>query len=121
MQEKRARIALATNPIFPKTATMSRIKWAGLSSEDFEYCSTYENSHYSKPNIKYYDEILQKMEIKAEEVLRVGNDVQDDMVVRNIGASAFLLTDCLINKSNIDISAYPNGNFDALIEYINKL
>ena len=33
----------------------------------------------------------------------------------------FLLTDCLINKSNEDISKYPNGSFDELIEYINKI
>jgi hypothetical protein len=27
----------------------------------------------------------------------------------------FLLTDCLINKDGVDISIYPNGNFDDLL------
>jgi len=30
----------------------------------------------------------------------------------------FLITDCLINKSGEDISAYPNGSFADLLEYV---
>ena len=44
------RLALATNPIFPRTATHSRVRWAGLEPEAFEYITTYENSTHSKPN-----------------------------------------------------------------------
>lgn len=40
---------------------------------------------------------------------------------KNLGASVFLLTDCLINKTNADISVYPNGDFNAIIVYIEKL
>jgi len=29
------RVALATNPIFPAIATEKRIRWAGLTPEDF--------------------------------------------------------------------------------------
>ena len=35
------RLALATNPIFPRTATHSRVRWAGLEPEAFEYITTY--------------------------------------------------------------------------------
>ena len=31
------------------------------------------------------------------------------------------LKESLINKENVDISAYPNGNFDALIDFIQNL
>ena len=48
----------------------------------------------------------------------VGNDVGDDMVAQTLGMQVFLLTDCLINKTGNDISAYPNGSFDALEKYI---
>ena len=51
----------------------------------------------------------------------VGNDVSDDMVADGLGMQVFLLTDCLINKENVDISAYPNGNFNALIDFIQNL
>ena len=45
---------LATNPVFPKVATMNRIKWAGLDAEDFELITTYEDNCYCKPNVDYY-------------------------------------------------------------------
>ena len=48
----------------------------------------------------------------------VGNDVDDDMVAEKLGMRVFLLTDCLINKGGADISAYPHGDLDELIEYI---
>lgn len=44
LKEKGLRVALATNPIFPARATQWRIQWAGLTPEDFELYTTYENS-----------------------------------------------------------------------------
>ena len=112
--------ALATNPLFPATATEQRIGWAGLSPNDFELYTTYENSNYCKPNLDYYRAVMNKLSVTPEECLMVGNDVGEDMIATDLGASVFLLTDCLINKENVDISVYPNGNFDALLNYINE-
>ena len=33
----------------------------------------------------------------------------------------FLLTDCLINKNNEDISVYPSGGFAELLKYIDEI
>ena len=60
------RRVLATNPLFPSQATKKRIVWAGLEVDSFEYVSVYENSHFSKPNLKYYLEILEKLGLRAE-------------------------------------------------------
>lgn len=114
-------LVVATNPVFPSIATRKRIEWAGLNLSDFKLCTTYENSYHCKPNLKYYEDILNTLNLKAEECLMVGNDVGEDMVASNLGMKVFLLTDCLINKKNIDISIYPNGNFNDLLEYIKKL
>ncbi len=115
------RVALATNPLFPSTATEQRISWAGLSPNDFELFTTYENSHYCKPNPDYYREVISRLGVDPEECLMVGNDVGEDMIAETLGMKVFLLTDCLINKENKDISVYPNGSFDALIEFIKSL
>lgn len=112
------RLVLATNPLFPKIATLSRIRWAGLEPEDFEYITTYENSHYCKPNPKYYEEILERIGCSAADCLMVGNDVEEDMTAEALGMKVFLLTDCLINKKEEDISRYPNGGFDRLEQFI---
>lgn len=114
-------VVLATNPLFPAIATHSRAKWAGLNPDDFEYITTYENSYHCKPNPDYYREILGKLGLKAEECLMVGNDVNEDMIARELGMKVFLLTDCIINKDNLDISQYPNGSFPELLTYIRSL
>ena len=114
-------MALATNPIFPAVATESRIRWAGLQPEDFELYTTYENSRYCKPNLNYYRDIVEQLDLTPEECLMVGNDVAEDMVVRELGMNVFLLTDCLINSAQKDISVYPNGGFPELLALIRSL
>ena len=103
------------------TATESRMKWAGLDSGDFEYVSSYENSHFCKPSLGYYREILDKLSIRADECLMVGNDADEDMIAKELGMQVFLLTDCLINKSGKDLSLFPSGSFDALETYLVSL
>ncbi|MBQ3061226.1 MAG: HAD family hydrolase [Lachnospiraceae bacterium] len=120
LKEKGLRIALATNPVFPPIATIKRIGWARLSPEDFEIITNYENSRYCKPNPNYYMDILNQMNLEPEECLMVGNDVSEDMVAEKLGMKVFLLTDCLINSTDRDISDFPNGSFKELLEYVEK-
>ncbi|MBQ7381060.1 MAG: HAD family hydrolase [Clostridia bacterium] len=115
------RVALATNPLFPSVATQKRIAWAGLSPDDFEMYTTYENSCHCKPNLDYYRDILAALGVNAEDCLMVGNDVSEDMVAEKLGMRVFLLTDCLLNKQNADISGYPQGSFDELMQFIKQL
>lgn len=115
------RVALATNPIFPREATISRIRWAGFEPNEFEYYTTYEVCSFCKPNLDYYREIMRTLGCSPEECLMVGNDVSEDMVANNLGMKVFLLTDCLINKKNEDITRYPNGGFPELSEFLTSL
>ena len=115
------RVVLATNPLFPAVATQSRIRWAGLQPEDFELVTTYENARFCKPNPDYYREILGKLKLDSAECLMVGNDVGEDMIARTLGMQVFLLTDCLINKENADISQFPNGSFPELLHYLRSI
>lgn len=118
VRKKGLRVILATNPIFPSAATYQRCAWAGLSPEMFELVTTYENSHFCKPNLKYYDEILEKCGLSPEECVMVGNDVGEDMIAKKLGMGVFLLTDCIINKNNEDISSFPHGGFVELMDFI---
>ena len=114
-------LVLATQPIFPAIATETRMKWAGLDSNDFKLYTTYENSSFCKPNPAYYQEIMDKLSISPQECLMVGNDATEDLVAEILGMKVFLVTDCLINKNNIDLSGYPQGNLDALLHYIQSM
>lgn len=121
LRKKGKKVILATNPIFPAVATKSRMSWVGLSPEDFDFYTVYENSRFSKPNLKYYEEILEKIGCEPEECLMVGNDVSEDMVAEKLGMKVFLLTDCLINKQEEEISKYPHGDMNALKDFINEI
>ena len=115
------RLILATNPLFPAIATHSRARWAGLSTDDFELITTYENSCHCKPNPEYYLDILKSQSLAPEECVMVGNDVTEDMVAKSLGMKVFLLTDNLINKDNRSIDEFPNGSFPELMEFIRRL
>lgn len=121
LKQKGYQVALATNPLFPRVATLTRMKWAGLDPEDFRLITTYENSSYSKPNMAYYREILKNLGKQPEECIMVGNDVREDMCVAKLGMDTFLLKDCLICPEEADISEFRQGDFDDLLEYIKGL
>ena len=121
LKEQEYRVALATNPIFPKAATYQRITWAGLKAEDFACVTTYENSCYSKPNPKYYLEVAEKLGVRPEQCLMVGNDADEDLIAEKTGMWVFLLSDCLINRGGRDLSGYAQGGFEELRTYIKQL
>lgn len=121
LKQQKIPMVVATNPVFPKTAQEKRIGWAGLSPDEFLHVTSYENSHYCKPNPAYYQEILDTLGLHAENTLMVGNDVKEDMAAVKLGMSVFLLTDCLWNPKNEDISIYPHGDVAALHGYIKTL
>ncbi len=112
-------LVLATNPIFPAIATYQRIRWAGLKPEDFALITTYENSRFCKPDTGYYREILGKIGKEPENCLMVGNDVAEDMVpARALGMKTFLLTPCLINRTDRAVTEFCHGGPAALKEFL---
>ncbi len=112
------RVVLATNPIFPAAGTRSRLGWTGLEPSEFELVTTYENSRFCKPNVNYYRDILDQLDLRPEECLMVGNDMTEDVAAAELGMQVFLITDCLINKEGKDVSAYPHGGFEDLIRFV---
>lgn len=121
VKNKGLRAVLATNPLFPEVATIQRMAIGGFSPFDFDYITTYENSSYAKPSPEYFRELLDKLGLSAEECVMIGNDTRDDMSATALGIPVFFLTDGLINKGGVDISNYPHGSFDELIDFIDRL
>lgn len=111
-------LIVATNPMFPQDANISRLSWIGINSENFDYITSYENSSYCKPNPKYFQEILEKTGKRPQECFMVGNDAQEDLCAIEAGIDAYLITDCLINNENRDISDIKKGSFEDFINYM---
>ncbi|MDY0010810.1 MAG: HAD family hydrolase [Candidatus Izemoplasmatales bacterium] len=120
LRKRGKNIILATNPIFPQVATERRIKWAMLDKNDFHYITTYENSYFAKPSLSYFENILLKFNFLPEETIMIGNDALEDMVAKELGINTFLVTDCLNNKSGIDINQFEHGTLEELYQKIVK-
>jgi len=73
------RIAIATDPLFPRKATHHRLRWAGFEPEQFELVSSFEQFHFSKTHPAYYAEVLGRMGWNDGPVLMVGNDLDRDI------------------------------------------
>lgn len=120
-KSKGIKVYLATNPVFPRCATMNRIKWAGIDAEDFEIVTTYEDNYFCKPNVKYFEEIINKFNLKPEECMMVGNDVAEDLVIRKLGVKTFLVTDTMENKKNLPIETDYQGSMADLLEFVENI
>ena len=111
------RVILATNPMFPTVAVKSRLEWAGLKYEDFDYATDYKNSHFCKPNPKYFEEIAEKFSLNPKNCLMVGNNATEDAKASmSLGFSVFLLKECLICDG--DMPDCHVGTFDDLFEFL---
>lgn len=116
------KVILATSPIFPPSAIEARLGWTGLSPADFDYITTYDNSSFCKPNHLYFTEIMEKNGLRPEECAVVGNNVDEDILPSiKAGIDPVLCTDCLINRSNTDISGFVHGTFEEMIKRVEEI
>lgn len=121
LKDKGYKLVIATNPLFPIKAIYKRIEWAGLDVDDFSYISCYRKSSYCKPNLQFYEEILQAIGKRADECYMVGNDVQEDMIAGEIGMTTYLITDYIINRGEQEIEADYQGSYEDFYEFVKGL
>ena len=86
------RIAIATDPLFPRKATYHRLRWAGFDAERFELISTFEHFHFTKNHPAYYAEVLGRLGWPEGPVLMVGNEVRRDLLpAHRLGLKTFFV------------------------------
>ena len=100
---------------------MGRIKWAGLEAEDFNIITTYEDCRYCKPNVAYFEELLRQLDLNAAECLMVGNDVEEDLAIRELGVRTYLVTNTMENKKNLPIKTDYMGTLEELLDFVQQL
>ncbi|HET6350799.1 MAG TPA: HAD family hydrolase [Coriobacteriia bacterium] len=88
-REAGCRVALATNPIFPHAAIAERARWAGLDVADFDFVTTYEVMHATKPRAEYYREIAEVLGVRPGECLMVGDDALLDLPAGDVGMTTW--------------------------------
>jgi FMN phosphatase YigB (HAD superfamily) len=83
-------VVIATNPVFPATAVQQRLAWAGVDGLPYRRVTSFENSRAAKPNLRYFEEILDDLGLPASAVMVVG-DENMDMVAAHLGCKTFLV------------------------------
>jgi FMN phosphatase YigB (HAD superfamily) len=115
------RAVIATNPVFPKIAVMERLSWAGISQYPYDLITSYENMHFCKPRLEYYREVSEMIGIQPAECLMVGNDVEEDLVAKEIGMKTFLVDTFLINRREMPIVTDYRGSLTDYLELISRI
>lgn len=113
------KIVLATNPVFPASAIRDRMNWAGVGDLPWHLVTSYENMHFCKPHPEYYLEIASRLELKPEQCLMVGNDVEKDILpAAAAGMYTYLVTDYLINEARAEHRADGSGGLSGLTGWV---
>lgn len=120
-RQKAPMVVLATNPLFPLAGQNTRLGWLGLSKEDFDLVTSYEQDCYCKPNPKYFETICARIGVKPEECLMIGNDEGEDIAAASsIGMDCYLVTDCLVKKEGF-LWQGQRGTFEEMIQMLEAL
>jgi FMN phosphatase YigB (HAD superfamily) len=121
LKQKGYQIVLATNPMFPRKAIIHRLNWAGFKEEDFSYVTCYENNHYCKPQIQFYEEVLKEAGKDAKECMMVGNDVEEDLIAGKLGIQTYLITDNMIKRTDEDICCTYKGTYKDFLKFAQEI
>lgn len=115
------RVIIATNPVFPETAVRQRLEWAGLGDVSFELVTTLDNMHACKPSLEYFREISDRLGVRPEECLMVGNDRDEDMVAAKLGMRTYWVTDMGIDRGQSGVEPDGKGRLADFVGWLGAL
>lgn len=114
------RMAIATNPAIPESATLQRMAWGGIPAHAYRFdtITTLENMHFGKPQAEYFEEILLRLEVNASEAIMIGDDWDNDIVgAAACGMHTFWITgQGVLPPDDVPISGY--GTYRHLIALV---
>ncbi len=87
------RVAVATQPIFPRIAIRQRLGWAGLGDVPFDLLTTYETMEACKPLPRYFEQTAESIGCEPAACLMVGDDALLDMPASKTGMRTFFTGD----------------------------
>jgi len=113
------RIAIATNPLFPRTAIDQRISWAGIDQYPLALVPSYESFHFTKPHPAYLAEFLAQMGWPDDPVVMVGDDLENDLpAAKGMGIKMYWVD----GKDTTEGGTMPDatGPIEGLLEWLDQ-
>ena len=96
------------------------MSYIGLKESDFDFVTTYENSSYCKPNPKYFMWLLDKYDLKPEEVIVFGNNTYEDgECALSCGMKCYMVGDYVINHPK-SVHKFEHIKINEIIDRIKK-
>ncbi|MHB9003406.1 MAG: HAD family hydrolase [Coriobacteriia bacterium] len=83
------KVALATNPIFPRSAIEHRLSWAGFAPDAVDVITDYETMQSCKPSATYFRQTAEMLGIDPRDCLMVGDDRVLDLAAADVGMRTF--------------------------------
>lgn len=119
--DKGLKVVVATNPVFPTEAIKERLRWIGLHDYPFELVTTYEKMHFCKPQLGYYEEILDKTGLNGQECLMAGNDAFEDLMAAKLGMKTYLVEDYLIPREDSPFTPDHQGRLEDFLQFVHSM
>lgn len=115
-------LALVTNPVVPRNSVLYRIEWAGLDPDAFLFITSSQNMNRCKPGIQFYERLLQRLNLKPEQCLMIGNSPAEDLPAHDTGIRTFLVETPFsikaIRKNMADERLDASGIYADLIQWM---
>ena len=83
----------------------------------FEFVNDWSQTDSVKPDEKFFDDIVQKFNLKKSECLMVGNDKFQDGGCLRAGIDMYLITDC-IESPEAELNPTYQGSSDEFYRFI---
>jgi FMN phosphatase YigB (HAD superfamily) len=92
--EQGYQVVIATNPLYPRQAIEQRLTWAGVDQFPYQLITCLENMPYAKPDLAYYQTILDNIQGHPQTTLMIGDDLKNDIApAQSLGCKTWWITD----------------------------
>ena len=91
LHQKGYQLLVATTPVVPRIANDERVRWSGLSDIPWLDVTSFETYNYSKPNVKFFEQICRKYQLNPAECLMIGDSLVKDYPATELGMDFYLL------------------------------
>jgi len=119
--ERGVKVAVATNPVFPRAMIEARLRWGGIADFPFDRVTTFENCRFCKPHPGYFRDLLAELGLAPQECLMVGNDTGHDLAAGAAGISTYLVDTWLVDRTEGDFAADFRGGHADLLHFLDRL
>ena len=117
LQEKGYQLIVATTPVVPLIANQERVRWSGLADIPWKDITSFETYNYSKPNVKYFEQICEKHGLNPKECMMIGDSVVKDYPATELGMEFFLIVNEGASEAEQNFTG-KKGDRKALLEYV---